>query len=79
MSLKPVTGQNQKKKRPCEVSVVVESPHRVGVALRSTLKPVLKELPSCSMRPTDISRLLDVSRVMVGRVLSSIAKEDPIE
>ncbi len=79
MPLKSGSVQNQKSKRKCGVSVVIESPHRVGVGLRTTMKPILKEIPACSMRPTDISRLLDVSRVMVGRVISSIGKEDPIE
>lgn len=51
----------------------------VGIRLRSTIGRVLHEVPGCSLRPTDIARELDVSRVMVSRVLSSIARANAEE
>lgn len=72
-------GTNQEDTLRKPVVVSCDSPKVVGSGLRLTMGPVFAEIPDCSMRPTDIARLLDVSRVMVGRVLSSIGKEDPIE
>ncbi|MCR9075494.1 MAG: hypothetical protein NXI07_05590, partial [bacterium] len=40
---------------------------------------VLSNIDGCSMRPTDIARKLDVSRVMVSRLINAIKKPDPIE
>lgn len=54
-------------------------PQSVGDGLRTTIGCVLREVPNCSMRPTDIARRLDASRVMVGRVLRAIEKKDAIE
>ncbi|MDF1869341.1 MAG: hypothetical protein P1U30_03035 [Phycisphaerales bacterium] len=51
-------------------------PQEVADRLCSSIGIVLKAIPDCSMRPTDIARLLGVSRVMVGRVLSNIAKDE---
>lgn len=51
----------------------------VGESLRVKVGNVMSGIPGCSMRPMDISRQLGVSRVMVGRVLSALAKEDSVE
>jgi len=51
----------------------------VAEGLRVTIGHVLSEIPDCSMRPMDISRQINVSRVMVGRVLSALAKEESVE
>ncbi len=40
---------------------------------------VVTGIRDCSMRPTDIARTLDVSRVMVSRMLGSIKKPNPAE
>lgn len=75
MTLKSEATEQKKETRHNGVA----SPTRVGDGLRDTIGPVLREIPGCSMRPTDISRRLDVSRVMVGRVLRAVEKKNPIE
>ena len=61
-------------------SVVPETqPEHIGQELGSTLNRVLTEIDGCTMRPTDIARSLDSSRVMISRLLSAIRKSDPIE
>lgn len=55
------------------------TPDELGEDLRSRISEVLRSVPGCSLRPTDLARTLDVSRVMVSRVLSSVAKESPTE
>lgn len=57
----------------------IQSPDEVGKELQRTMGAVLAGIHACSMRPTDISRRLDVSRVMVSRLLGSIKKPNPIE
>ncbi|MBL4590876.1 MAG: hypothetical protein JKY96_02835 [Phycisphaerales bacterium] len=56
-------------------------PFALGIAagLRSSMQAVLDGLPGCSSRPTEIARVIGVSRVMVSRTASSIKKENPIE
>lgn len=54
-------------------------PHVIGKALQKTLDRVLHAIEGCTMRPTDIARTLNISRVMVSRLLSAIRKPDPIE
>lgn len=54
-------------------------PDEIGQDLQATLHRVLSEIEGCTLRPTDISRTLDISRVMVSRLLSAIRKPDPIE
>ena len=54
-------------------------PDQIGQELATNLNLVLTEIEGCSMRPTDIARVLDTSRVMVSRLLSAIRKDDPIE
>jgi hypothetical protein len=54
-------------------------PDALSEQLRSSLFRVLRGVPGCSMRPTDLSRSLDVSRVMVSRIISAISKENKIE
>ncbi len=54
-------------------------PEVIGAGLQSSLDRVLREIDGCSMRPTDIARTLNISRVMVSRLLSAIRKDDPIE
>ncbi|MHA7812498.1 MAG: hypothetical protein ACX94C_03765 [Phycisphaerales bacterium] len=57
----------------------LRQPKAVGHDLQSALKKVLGDIEGCSMRPTDIARTLDVSRVMVSRLINAIKKPDPIE
>lgn len=54
-------------------------PQIIGAALQKALDQVLHGIDGCSMRPTDIARTLNISRVMVSRLLSAIRKPDPIE
>ncbi|MBL4699093.1 MAG: hypothetical protein JKX70_09705 [Phycisphaerales bacterium] len=55
------------------------TPDDLWRAICPTIGEVLRSIPDCSMRPTDISRRLDISRVMVSRTLSAIDKESPVE
>ncbi len=48
----------------------------VGEDLRASFGALLDSIPNCSMRPTQLARKLDVSRVMISRVMSSIGKEN---
>ena len=48
-------------------------------AICQSIGEVIRNIPDCSMRPTDISRKLEISRVMVSRTLSAIDKESPVE
>jgi hypothetical protein len=57
----------------------LHEPKEVAERLCSSVGLVLSKIPDCSMRPTEIARLLGVSRVMVGRVLSNIAKDEYAE
>lgn len=57
----------------------IAEPKEVGHQLKTSLDRVLRDIDDCSMRPTDIARTLDVSRVMVSRLLSAIRKPDPVE
>lgn len=57
----------------------LRQPKAVGHDLQNSLKKVLGDIEGCSMRPTDIARTLDVSRVMVSRLINAIKKPDPIE
>jgi hypothetical protein len=54
-------------------------PKALGLDLKETIEDVMNDIEGCSMRPTDIARRLDVSRVMVSRLLNAIAKPDPVE
>ncbi len=54
-------------------------PEETGARLRSSLGRVLEGVTGCSLRPTELSRTLEISRVMMSRVLSAISKENPIE
>jgi len=54
-------------------------PEDVGARLRSSIGPVLEGVSGCSLRPTELSRTLEISRVMLSRVLSAIGKEDSVE
>lgn len=54
-------------------------PQVIGARLQTSLDRVLHGIDGCTMRPTDIARSLDISRVMVSRLLSAIRKPDPIE
>ena len=51
----------------------------VGEILGQSIERVLKGVPNCTMRPTDFSRTLNVSRVMVSRILTAIGKENSDE
>lgn len=55
------------------------SPEQVGRALQDTILKVFQSVPDCTMRPTDISKKLGVSRTMVSRTISAIGKDNPIE
>ncbi|MGV6815468.1 MAG: hypothetical protein ACWA5W_10750 [Phycisphaerales bacterium] len=57
----------------------IVDPLAVGEALRVSLSSVFESIPNCSSRPTDISRTLDASRVMVSRTVNAIRKESPTE
>lgn len=57
----------------------LDEPSSLGRQLQSALERVLSNIDGCSMRPTDIARKLDVSRVMVSRLINAIKKPDPIE
>lgn len=72
----------EQKKRP--LAVVVEcgspvTPEVIGDRLRVSIGQVLGCVSQCALRPSELSRTLDVSRVMVSRLLSSIGKTDPLE
>lgn len=54
-------------------------PESIGQQIQGTMDQVLNNINGCSMRPTDIARKLDVSRVMVSRLINAIRKPDPIE
>ena len=54
-------------------------PESLGQQIQGTMDQVLNNINGCSMRPTDIARKLDVSRVMVSRLINAIRKPDPIE
>lgn len=54
-------------------------PDQIGRELQATLGDVLRAIPDCSARPTDIARALGVSRVMVSRLQGSIKKSNPVE
>ncbi len=58
-----------------EHSVAVD----VAADLRNSMRALFDGLPGSPSRPTEISRLIGVSRVMVSRTASSIKKETPIE
>jgi len=51
----------------------------IGQELRLSLSEVIESIPDCSMRPTDIARKINVSRVMISRMLSALRKENTIE
>lgn len=54
-------------------------PKALGSRMIQSLGGVLSHIEGCSDRPTDIARKLDVSRVMVSRLINAIRKPDPIE
>jgi len=61
-------------------TVIIEADsEQIGRELGASLNTVLHEIEDCTMRPTDIARTLDSSRVMISRLLSAIRKPDPIE
>ncbi|MCA9276639.1 MAG: hypothetical protein KDA29_11485 [Phycisphaerales bacterium] len=62
-----------------DITDQITEPKEVGHQLKTSLDRVLRDIDDCSMRPTDIARTLDVSRVMVSRLLSAIRKPDPVE
>jgi predicted transcriptional regulator len=62
-----------------DITDQIAEPKEVGQELQTALDRVLRDIDGCSMRPTDIARTLDVSRVMVSRLLSAIRKPDPVE
>jgi len=62
-----------------EITSQCEKPEALGARLQLTLGAVLKHIDGCTQRPTDIARHLDVSRVMVSRLLNAIRKPNPIE
>ena len=55
----------------------VEMLELLGVELASSLRLVIESIPDCSMRPTDIARVLGISRPIVSRTISAIKKSDP--
>lgn len=55
------------------------APERVGAALGRTIRAVFEAVPACSLRPTELARTLRASRVMISRISSAVAREDPIE
>lgn len=79
MALQSKASQTIHETTPQSESESSRTPECVGNGLRATIGRVLREVPDCTMRPTDISRRLDISRVMVGRVVRAVEKEDPIE
>lgn len=54
-------------------------PEQIGQVLGVSIQTVLEGIEGCSMSPTDLARRLDISRVMISRLLTAIRKSDPIE
>lgn len=54
-------------------------PEKIGNGLRTSLDQTIKSVPNCSGKPTETARMLNVSRVMLSRMLNAIKREDPIE
>lgn len=54
-------------------------PEHIGRTLGQSIHAVLQGIDGCSMSPTDLARRLDISRVIISRLLSAIRKADPIE
>jgi len=52
---------------------------QIGDALKESIHLVLDAVPNCNLRPTNLARKLDVSRVMVSRIIGSVSKENSIE
>lgn len=71
----------QDKNRPAVVVEhgLLDTPESVGNRLRVSIRRVLSEVSECSLRPSELARRLDVSRVMVSRLLSAIGKDDPLD
>lgn len=57
----------------------LKTPEQIGQLLCATILRVFESIPDCSMRPTDISKKLGVSRTMVSRTISAVGKDNPIE
>lgn len=57
----------------------VIDPESIGSDIQSSLLLILQGVEDCTMRPTDLSRKLDVSRVMISRLINAIKKPDPFE
>jgi len=61
------------------MSKASSTPEALGGSLQVAIGQVLEQVPGCTLRPTDLSRKLGVSRAIVSRAISAVKKESPIE